>query len=125
MNKNRPVNLNLMTVRFPVTAISSICHRVSGVVIFLGVPFALYALGKALESRSSYDELLVCLSSPLGLAAVWLMMVAMTYHVLAGVRHLLMDIGIGEKLRSGRFGAYLVLIAGVVLAVLEGAWLIW
>ena len=42
---------------------------------------------------------------------------ALVYHLLAGVRHLLMDAGIGSSLRAGRGSARAVLAAGVVAFV--------
>lgn len=45
------------------------------------------------------------------------------YHILAGVRHLLMDAGIGETLEGGRFGSYAVIILGVVAAISIGVWI--
>ncbi|HLF66576.1 MAG TPA: succinate dehydrogenase, cytochrome b556 subunit, partial [Gammaproteobacteria bacterium] len=38
LNTNRPINLNLFTIRFPLPAIVSILHRVSGVFLFLLLP---------------------------------------------------------------------------------------
>ena len=35
VKKQRPVNLDLQTIRFPITAIASILHRVSGVITFV------------------------------------------------------------------------------------------
>ena len=125
MKQSRPVNLNLMTVRFPVTAISSICHRVSGVIIFFGIPLALFALGHSLESKEAFEAAKTCFSSPISLVAIWLFLASFTYHVLAGLRHMLMDLGFGESLSSGRAGAYLVLVLGALFALLEGWWLLW
>ena len=42
--KARPMHLNLFVMRFPITAISSICHRISGVWIFICLPFLLVML---------------------------------------------------------------------------------
>jgi len=47
----------------------------------------------------------------------------LAYHVIAGVRHLLMDLGIGESLEGGKRGAISVLLLGVVAAALIGVWL--
>ncbi|EAR59444.1 succinate dehydrogenase, cytochrome b556 subunit, partial [Neptuniibacter caesariensis] len=51
MNKKRPVNLDLRTIKQPLPAITSILHRVTGVALFFGAVFALYALGLSLESE--------------------------------------------------------------------------
>lgn len=53
----------------------------------------------------------------------WLILSMLAYHIIAGVRHLLMDAGIGESLEAGRAGAYLVIVLGVIVAALIGAWI--
>ncbi|MFT5929522.1 MAG: succinate dehydrogenase / fumarate reductase cytochrome b subunit, partial [Candidatus Azotimanducaceae bacterium] len=46
-NDHRPTNVNpsdLLAFAWPITALASIMHRATGVILFLGVAFALYAL---------------------------------------------------------------------------------
>ena len=47
---------------------------------------------------------------------------ALLYHLVAGIKHLLMDMGIGEELKSGRLAAKLTLVISVILIVLAGVW---
>jgi len=122
-DKSRPVNLNLLSFRFPPMALVSIAHRVSGFFLFLVIPWCLYLLSCALDSSASFSSLLFFLRSPLvkllnglALAAVW-------FHVFAGFRHLLMDIGFGESLRAARITAYGVMVIWLLAVVLTGVWL--
>ena len=41
---------------------------------------------------------------------------------MAGVRHLIMDMGIGETLEGGKLGSKIVIVISVVLIVLVGVW---
>lgn len=120
MQKKRPVNLNLFTIRFPVTAISSILHRASGVVLFLFIVFLLYALQFSLKSEQSFNALHATLSSFWPRFFVWIFLSSLVFHVIAGIRHFLMDMGYGEGKASGKFSAYLVLILSVVAIVALG-----
>lgn len=52
--KQRPVNLDLQTIRFPITAIASILHRVSGVITFVAVGILLWLLGTSLSSPEGF-----------------------------------------------------------------------
>ena len=122
MNKNRPVNLNLAAFRFPVTSISSILHRVTGVLLFLSIPLCLWALQASL-SASGFAELKTILSGVVAKLIIWAILSMLVYHIIAGVRHLLMDMGIGETLQAGRAGAYSVIVLGVVSALLLGVWI--
>lgn len=123
VNTNRPVNLDLTTIKQPLTAITSILHRISGIVLFLSLPFALWMLDKSLSSEAGFNELKSCLSSPLSKVLVLAVLAALVYHLVAGIRHLIMDLGFGETKEGGLLGSRVILVVAVVLFVLVGIWL--
>ncbi|KZX62002.1 MULTISPECIES: succinate dehydrogenase, cytochrome b556 subunit [unclassified Alcanivorax] len=123
MNDKRPVNLDLSTIKFPVTAIASITHRVTGVAIFLALPILLWMLDRSLASPESFADLKELMTSPLVKLVVWAILAVLLYHLVAGIRHLVMDAGVGESLEGGRRGAKLVFIISVVLILLVGGWI--
>ena len=123
MNDKRPVNLDLSTIKFPVTAIASITHRVTGVAIFLALPILLWMLDRSLASPVSGADLKELMPSPLVKLVVWAILAVLLYHLVAGIRHLVMDAGVGESLEGGRRGAKLVFIISVVLILLVGGWI--
>lgn len=123
MLNQRPKNLNLFTIHFPVPAIVSILHRISGIILFLLIPFLLWGLSLSLSSEQEFDNLHEFLSTPLIKFVIWCSLAAFIYHFIAGTRHLLMDIHIGEELKSGRLTAVLTLIISLILIVLVGIWL--
>ena len=63
------------------------------------------------------------LTQPVWQIVVWAVVAALAYHMVMGVRHLIMDCGIGESLKGGRLGAKLALALAVVLIVLAGVWI--
>ena len=123
MNKKRPVNLNLASLKYPPMAIVSILHRISGVVLFLLLPIMLFILGQSIHSEETFIHVKNLLSQPCYKMAVWAFGAAMIYHLLAGIRHLLMDIGLGEHLNAGRNSAILVIILAVILTIFLGIWI--
>lgn len=123
VNRSKPVHLNLTKMHFPPMAIVSILHRISGVVIFLGLPFLLYLLWASLGSQESFETLRQCLSGFWMQLAIWVMLSAVGFHFLAGIRHMLMDVGVGEQLCTAKASAYLVFALEVILVALLGAWL--
>lgn len=111
-----------MTVRFPVTAISSILHRITGVVLFIAIPIILWALQKSFNP-AGFAELQDGLNNNFICQFVfWAILTSVAYHVIAGFRHLLMDAGIGESLEGGKRGAMMVLVVSAIVAVLLGVW---
>jgi len=123
VNNKRPVNLNLMTIRFPLTAIVSILHRISGVLLFLAIPLLLWLFQLSLNSAHDFHYVVALLTGSLMKLVTLILLASLVYHLLAGIRHLLMDVGIGESLQLGRLGARLVLGASIIFTLVIGAWL--
>ena len=114
----RPVFFTLTQIQMPVGAITSIVHRITGVVLALGLPYFLYVLHLSLDSAQSYERLTRIAGTGLFKVALVAFTWALSHHLLAGVRHLLMDIGIGSHLVKARRSAWGVNIGGAALALL-------
>ncbi len=122
MNRARPINLNLMTIRFPLPAIVSILHRISGVLLFLLIPVMLWVLDYSLTPEG-FDRLHDWQGSLIAKLLIWGVVAALLYHMVAGFRHLLSDVGLGASLQGGRRSALLVFIVSIILVILAGVWL--
>ncbi|MEH6591496.1 MAG: succinate dehydrogenase, cytochrome b556 subunit [Halioglobus sp.] len=123
MKDKRPVNLDIGTMRLPITAWASITHRASGVFIFAGMAVLLWALDASLRSPESFADLQACLANPLMKFVIWAVVAGLIYHTVAGVKHLLMDVGIGETFEGGSRGARIVIGVSAVLILLAGIWI--
>jgi succinate dehydrogenase / fumarate reductase cytochrome b subunit len=122
VNSKRPVNLDLRTIKLPITAYTSILHRISGVILFIGLAALLYGLDLSLSSEDGFARVKAFLAYPLVKLVIWAVLSALLYHLVAGVRHLIMDMGVGETLQGGKLGSQIVLIVSAVLIVLVGVW---
>ncbi|WP_421684446.1 succinate dehydrogenase, cytochrome b556 subunit [Stutzerimonas urumqiensis] len=122
MKSQRPVNLDLRTIKLPITAYTSILHRVSGVILFIGIAVLLAALDASLSSEEGFERVQGYFGSPLAKLVVWALLSALLYHLVAGIRHLVMDAGYGETLEGGKRGSMIVLILSAVLIILAGVW---
>lgn len=123
MISKRPVNLNLWTIAFPIPAIVSILHRISGVILFLLIPALLALLACSLKSADGFNQVLSFLALPFVKFCVFATLLALFYHLVAGIRHLLMDFHCGDSLKGGRIGAWLTLFVTLVFAIFSGIWL--
>lgn len=122
MNPTRPKNLNLFTIHFPIPAIISILHRISGVLLFLLIPLVIWALDFSL-TESGFDTLQQWLDTFYAKFIFWALLVPFCYHLVAGIRHLFMDIEVGVTLKAARLSSVLTLIVSFVLIILAGIWL--
>lgn len=118
MDKNTPapIFLNLLQIKLPVGGLTSIAHRISGVMLFLSIPLVAWLFALSLQDENGYREALRHLESwplrALSVVLVW----SLSHHLLAGLRHLLLDIDIGADRHRARRSAWLANIGALVLA---------
>ncbi|WP_370301477.1 succinate dehydrogenase, cytochrome b556 subunit [Alkalimarinus coralli] len=123
MNSNRPVNLDLSKFSFPLPAITSIIHRITGLALFVGVAFVLWAFEMSLSGEEGFNVIKDIMQGFLAKLILWGIISALLYHLVAGIKHLLMDAGIGETLEGGKLGAKITLVVSIVLILLTGVWI--
>ena len=124
-DKKRPVNLDLGTIRLPVTSYVSILHRISGVITFFGLAVMLWLLDLSLDSAQSFNMLKDLVAHPVAKLLVWGSLVALAYHTVAGIRHLVMDFGLGEEsFNSGRNSAWTVVALSLLIIAIITSWVV-
>jgi succinate dehydrogenase / fumarate reductase cytochrome b subunit len=123
-NKSRPVNLDLQTIHFPITAIVSILHRVAGVITFVAIGILLWLLSISLSSPQGFLQAADLVDSWFVKFILWGILTALSYHIVAGIRHLIMDLGHYEEFESGIKTAKVTFVATAVLSLLGGI-LVW
>lgn len=115
--RSAPKFLNLFQIRFPIGAIASIGHRISGVLLLVSLPMLALALDRSLRSQAEFEAIRELIAAP-GRALLLVFVVwATAHHVLAGVRHLLMDIGVGSRLAQARTSAWAAIVAALIIAL--------
>jgi succinate dehydrogenase / fumarate reductase cytochrome b subunit len=120
---NRPVNLDISTIKFPLAAITSIIHRITGVILLIGFGFLLYLLQLSLESESGFVLVQELLSGLIVKLLTWAVIACLIYHFIAGCKHLLMDLGIGETNEGAQIGSWLVVAFSAVGILIAGVWI--
>jgi succinate dehydrogenase / fumarate reductase, cytochrome b subunit len=120
---NRPQfrNINITQIvgyRLPLAGIISILHRISGLLMFLLLPFILFMLDKSLVSESSFDYFKGFTSGWFVKLVILALSWAYLHHFCAGIRHLVMDNHIGLSKDSARKSAASVLIISLPLALI-------
>lgn len=117
--QRRPININPLSIRLPIMAIVSILHRISGVLVFLLIPMLLWALELSLVSPEGLAQIKDFWRLPLWKGFLWFFFMALVFHLFAGIRHLLMDIHIGDSHVAGRWGARMVMVATLVVMLVS------
>ena len=111
MTEKRPVYLNLFKIRLPSTGIVSFAHRVTGVLLFLAVPFSIYLLDLSVTSEQRFEDAAQLLQHPLMQIILLFLVWSLVHHFLAGIRYLLLDLDIAIEKFSSTVSAWIVIIA--------------
>jgi len=123
MNQSQPKYLNLFEIRLPVPALVSILHRISGLALFLFLPFLLWLLQTSLSSPDSFAHYRAVLANPVAKLTLIALLWAFLHHLLAGLRFLALDLHYGTDLAAARMSARLGLIGALALTLVLGLWL--
>jgi succinate dehydrogenase / fumarate reductase cytochrome b subunit len=114
----KPVFFDLLHIQMPVGALTSITHRVTGVLLAIGVPFTIYLLDRSVQSPEGYAEVIAVFDRWFAKCGLILLIWSLTHHMLAGIRHLLSDIDVGSLLPAARRSAWIVNLIGLAVALL-------
>jgi len=125
-NRPRPLSPHLQVYRWQITMLMSILHRATGVALVVGAFGLAWWLLAVAAGGEAYAAAAACVASPFGMVMLFGFSLALVYHLLNGIRHLLWDAGWGfeipEVYRSGYvvFGLTVLLTALIWVVALRG-----
>ena len=114
-DKRRPVFLDLTRIHLPITAVLSITHRLTGILLFLLIPPLVYMFDLSLSNQQGYDRVASVFDRWGARLLFILLLWGFTHHLLAGIRYLLIDIDIGVGRESSRITAWCVIAGGIIV----------
>lgn len=114
---HRPVYLNLLKIKLPVTGILSILHRLTGVLMVFSLPFLIYLLDLSLASSKGFETVVDLFTHPLMKITLGVYLWFLVHHLMAGIRFLLLDLDLGVERVAARRSAFVVNYLGLILFV--------
>jgi len=120
VKKQRPVNLDLTTIKMHAAANVSILHRISGVIMVFAIGILLWTLSLSLSSAQGFAQVKSLLDGWFFSLIIIGIISALLFHILAGIRHFMMDLGYFEELDSGNATAKFSMALWLVLTVVVG-----
>jgi succinate dehydrogenase / fumarate reductase, cytochrome b subunit len=117
--KSRPKYLNLFALapHMSITAKISILHRITGVLLFLAIPFSMFLLEKSLTENSFYNAFYTAMSCPLAKVIYIVLIWAFVYHMVSGVRFLFLDVNKGTDIKKAKMTAKIVLVVSTLITI--------
>ena len=111
----RPLSPHAGVYKFKYTIVSSFLNRLTGIAFTFGLIPLVYWLMALASGPQAYTEAAVVLSSPVFKLIYVGLLFSFSYHLVAGIRHLVWDTGRGLEKRQSQQSAWAVIIVAVVL----------
>lgn len=119
---NRPVSPHLQIYSWPITMVSSIAHRASGIVLAVGAILLAIWLIAAASGPDTYAAVNGVFGAWYGQLIMFFWSFALFYHLCNGVRHLIWDVGVGLDLQTARRTGFVVIGVAAALTIFVWIW---
>jgi len=117
----RPVYLDLLRIHLPLPGWVSILHRMSGALLFVTLPLGVWVLSLSLSGETGFQRIADWIANPLVRLALLGLIWAFVHHLLAGLRHLALDVHWGTDLKRARQSSLAVMLTSGLVTLLA-AW---
>jgi len=127
-SRNISALTDLPSYRLPPAGWVSILHRISGALMFLLLPFIIWMFDTSVSSEISFAKFKLAFNVGLGFVPGWFMKLvalaliwAYLHHLIAGMRHLFMDVQHAVSKEFGRSSAIATLGLSIAMTLVLGA----
>lgn len=111
-------------MHYPITAIISIMHRISGIFTYLSMGFLFWLLRLSLSSHKGFNQTLYIIHNLFFKIILWFLLTVFSYHIICGIRHILIDFRcLKETLQVGLITAKIVLFLTLISSILIGLYI--
>ncbi len=116
--RQRPLSPFVTIYRWPITMVTSITHRVTGIGLALGTVLLAWWLIAVASGPEAYRTFTAVAVNPLGQIVLYGFVWALAYHLLNGIRHLAWDVGYGFEKRTAAAASWFVILASLAMTAL-------
>jgi succinate dehydrogenase / fumarate reductase cytochrome b subunit len=115
--RTRPLSPHFTIYRWPVTMVTSIVHRATGLALSAGTVLLCWWLISVANGPEAFNQFINLLITPLGEVVMFGFVWSLAYHLLNGIRHLAWDLGYGFALPTANKSGLVVIAGSLILAV--------
>jgi succinate dehydrogenase / fumarate reductase cytochrome b subunit len=116
-SSRHPTSPHLKIYRLPLTALLSITHRATGVILGIGAILLIWVLTALSAGPESYANVQPILQSWFGQLVLLGITFSLYFHFCNGIRHLFWDVGMGFELETSDKTAKLAIIVSIILTI--------
>ena len=117
MKQNTTLSPHIQIYSFPIFAVLSILHRISGLVLLKATALIPLLVFFAISCPGLYDTIYDYLQSSWLRYILSIFFLALSFHIFSGIRHILMDLGIGFDLKTATYICWATLFFTIALTI--------
>ena len=118
MENKEPLSPHIQIYKWHISSLVSISHRITGIINIIAITFICLLASLLVFGQNSYEMINLFLISTIGkffiLGITW----SFCFQVLSEIRHLIMDLGYGFKLKTTKITGLIVIFGSVLLTVI-------
>ena len=118
MDNNNPLSPHIQIYSWHISSLVSISHRITGIINILVITLICFWVAFLLLGENNYEIVKIFLQSFFGkflaIGIIW----SFSFQILAGIRHLLMDLGYGFELKISKISGLIVIFGSFTLTIL-------
>jgi len=118
MDNNNPLSPHIQIYSWHISSLVSISHRITGIINILVITLICFWVASLLLGENNYEIVKIFLQSFFGkflaIGIIW----SFSFQILAGIRHLLMDLGYGFELKISKISGLIVIFGSFILTIL-------
>ncbi len=116
-SSRHPISPHLQIYRLPLTALLSITHRLTGVILAIAALLLIWVLASLAGGAETYSNVQTVLQSWFGQLVLFGITYSLYFHFCNGIRHLFWDVGMGFELDTADMTAKMVIVVSVILTI--------
>ena len=117
MENKAPLSPHIQIYKWHISSLVSISHRITGIINIIAISFICILASLLVFGESNYEFINLFLSSLIGKFFILGLTWSFSFQILSEIRHMIMDLGYGFKLRTTKITGLIVIFGSIILTI--------
>ena len=118
MENKSPLSPHIQIYKWHVSSLVSISHRITGIINIISITLICLMVSLLVLGQNSYETINLFLSSLMGKFVILGITWSFSFQILSEIRHLIMDLGFGFKLKTSKITGLIVIFGSIIFTVI-------
>ena len=118
MENKSPLSPHIQIYKWHVSSLVSISHRITGIINIISITLICLMVSLLILGQNSYETINLFLNSLMGKFVILGITWSFSFQILSEIRHLIMDLGFGFKLKTSKITGLIVIFGSIIFTVI-------